>query len=170
MSGLTRCLASALIFMYVAAAPTAQAQEQSVPIKDAPAAVLRAASGRFPQATIVAVAKEMEEGKELYEVTMKQAGRNIDVTATPAGTLTLIEREIRRAELPAPVARLLATQYGGATYRRFEEVVAVQAGTETLSFYEVLLVDAKTDTLEVEIAPDGSRILKIEKKRPGDTD
>lgn len=170
MSDLTRCLASALVLLYIAAAPATQAQEQSVPIKDAPATVLRAATGRFPQAAIVAVAKELEDGKALYEVTMKLAGRNIDVTATPAGALTLIERELRRAELPAAVARLLGTKYPGATYRLFEEVVAVQAGTETLSFYEVLLVDAKTDMLEVEIAPDGSRILKVEEKRPGDPD
>lgn len=145
-----------------------RAQEQAVKIKDAPTIVLQAVSARFPDAKIHGVSKETEDGKQVYEVTLKQRGRNIDVTTTPEGTLTLIEKEIARADLPAAVASLLRAQYPRATYKLVEEVTGVSGSTESLSFYEVLLVDAKKQMLEVEIAADGSKILKVEKKKPGD--
>jgi hypothetical protein len=89
-------------------APSAtRAQEQDVQIKDAPTVVIQAVSARFPDAKIHGVSKDTEEGKRIYEVTLRQGGRNIDVTTTPEGKVTLIEMEIARSDLPAPVASLL---------------------------------------------------------------
>jgi putative PepSY-like beta-lactamase-inhibitor len=150
-------------------APPLVAQEQTVAVKDAPPAVIQTARARFPDARFVGVAKERDDdGKQVYEVTLKQAGRTIDVTTTPEGQLSLIEKEIPRSQLPASVAKLLDQHYPRATYRIVEEVTSVSGSSETISFYEVLLVDAKKQTLEVEVAPDGSKILKVEKKKPGE--
>jgi hypothetical protein len=147
-----------------------QAQEQDIKIKDAPTVVIQTVSARFPDAKIHGVSKETEDGKQVYEVTLKQRGRNIDVTTTPDGKLTLIEKEITRADLPAAVASLLRSQYPRASYKVVEEVTSVSGSTESLSFYEVLLVDTKKQTLEVEVSPDGTKILKVEKKKKGEPD
>lgn len=147
-----------------------QAQEQDVKIKDAPTVVIQTVSARFPDAKIHGVSKDIEEGKQIYEVTLKQRGRNIDVTTTPDGKMTLIETEIARSDLPAPVATLIRSQYPRATYKLVEEVTSVSGSTESLAFYEVLLVDAKKQTLEVQVSPDGKVILNVEKKKKGEVD
>jgi hypothetical protein len=152
-------------------APSAtRAQEQDVQIKDAPTVVIQAVSARFPDAKIHGVSKDTEEGKRIYEVTLRQGGRNIDVTTTPEGKVTLIEMEIARSDLPAPVASLLRSTYPRATYKLVEAVTSVSGSTESLAFYEVLLVDAKRQTLEVQVSPDGKVILNIEKKKKGEVD
>ena len=144
------------------------AQEQAVALKDAPQAVLRAVNARFPDATIAGVSRDTEDGALLYEVTLRKNGRTIDVTATPAGRVTLIEREIAAGELPAAVSALLADTYPGARSTIVEEVTRVAGAMETLAFYEVLLVDARAQRLEVQVAPDGSKILAVERKKPGE--
>ena len=147
------------------------AQEHTVAAKDAPAAVIHTARARFPDARFIGVATERDDdGKQVYEVTLKQAGRTIDVTTTPEGQLTLIEKEIARAQLPASVVKLLDNQYPRSTYRIVEEVTSVAGTAETLSFFEILLVDAKKQRFEVQVAPDGSKILKVEKKKRGEPD
>jgi len=155
--------------LFTTALSTVLAQEKPIATRDAPVAVIQNVSARFPDARIAAVSTETEDGKQMYEVTLKQKGRNIDVTATPEGQLTLIEREITRRDLPAAVATRLRTQYAGATYKMVERVTTVSGSTETLSFYEVLLVDAKRRILEIEISPEG-KVLKVEKKKKGEPD
>jgi hypothetical protein len=146
------------------------AQEQEVRIADAPTVVIQTVSARFPDAKIHGVSKDVEKGKQIYEVTLKRRGRNIDVTTTPEGKMTLIEMEIARADLPAAVASILRAQYPRATYKLVEAVTSVSGSTESLAFYEVLLVDAKKQTLEVQVSPDGKVILNVEKKKKGEVD
>ncbi len=152
------------------ACSSAQAQEKPIPTRDAPVAVIQNVSARFPEARIAGVSTETVDGKQLYEVTLKQNGRAIDVTATPDGWLTLIEKEIARRQLPRAVESLLRAQYPRATYKMIEAVTSVAGSTETLSFYEVLLIDAKKQALEVQVSPDGKAILNVEKKKKGEPD
>ncbi len=160
-----------LPWMLVCFAPAALAgQEQSVAIRDAPTAVLHNVTARFPKAKVAGVVRETEDGKQTYEVTLKQDGRNIDVSTTQSGQLVLIEREISRRELPAAVTRAIAARYPRATYRFAEAVTNVAASVETLGFYEVLIATADKQLLEVKVAADGSSILKVERKKSNDPD
>lgn len=159
----TRLMLPALLFPVLVSA-----QERSVALKDAPRVVMRNVMARFPDATVAGVSRDTEDGELLYEVTLKRNGRTIDVTTTPAGRLTLIEREIAAGDLPAPVSALLRSKYPGATYTIVEEVTRVGGTTETLAFYEVLLKDTTARAIEVQVAPDGSRILHIEPKKAGE--
>jgi len=146
----------------------ALAQEESVPVSKLPAEILSAVTARFPGMPIVGAAKETEDGKTFFEVTVKVNGKNVDVTATQAGALTLIEREISRKDLPATVTKLLDQKYPKAKWDLVEDVTTVSGSGETLSYYEVLLTDATKQKLEVQVAIDGSKILKEEKKKPGE--
>ena len=144
------------------------AQEESVPVAKLPAEIRSAVTKRFPGTPITGAAKETEDGKTFYEVTLKVNGKNVDVTAMQSGELTLIEREISRKDLPAAVTKLLDQKYPKAKWELVEDVMTVSGAGETLSYYEVLLTDATRQKLEVQVAVDGSKVLKEEKKKPGD--
>ncbi len=148
----------------------AAAQEESIPVSKLPPEIRSAVAARYPTARMTGAAKETEDGKTFFEVTIKLNGKNIDVTATQSGELTLIEREMSRKDLPAAVLKLLDEKYPKAKFHLVEDVSTVSGAGATLSYYEVQLTDANKQLLEVQVAVDGSKILKEEKKKAGDPD
>ncbi|HEY2910162.1 MAG TPA: hypothetical protein VGI99_07945, partial [Gemmataceae bacterium] len=117
-----------------------------------------------PKAEIKGASKETEDKKTVYEITFKENGKNIDVTLTPEGKITLIEKQIDRNDLPKAVAETFDKKYPGATYKMIEEVIKVANGKETREYYEALLVTAEKKTFEVEVLPDGKFKSEMEKK------
>ncbi len=141
--------------------------EAKVGLADVPTAGLAAAKAMFPKAEIVGAAKETEDGKTFFEVTFKEQGRTIDVTVGTQGNIELVEREIGEKELPAAVGKTLAAKYPKAAMKLVERVDNMKDGKLALDFYEVLLVTAGNEKLEVQIAP-GGKIKAEEKKQRGD--
>src|SRR5215218_103439 len=84
--------------------PGARAEEEKIPLKDLPKAVLDAVMGRFPGAETTGAGKETEDGKTNFEVTLKEKGKNVDVTLTAEGRIVEVEREIAAGDLPKAVA------------------------------------------------------------------
>lgn len=158
-----RQLLMAAVTLLVLDAPI-RADEESVPIDKLPKAVLEAAKKRFPKAEVKGASKETEDKKTVYEVTLKEGGKNIDVTLTSEGKITLIEKQIDRKDLPKAVAATFDKKYPNAKYRIIEEVIKVAEGKETLEYYEALLVTAGKKTFEVEVLPDGKFKSEMEKK------
>jgi hypothetical protein len=156
-------VAAVVAFAFVLSPLAAGAGE--VQSRAVPKPVMDAAKGRFKEAKYVAAAKEKNEaGEWVYEVNMSQKGMNIDMIVTPAGAITLIEKQIARKELPAALGDTLNARYPKAKYQLFEEVYTVAAdGKETLAYYEATLVDPKKQTWAVELALDG-HVLKVDNK------
>jgi hypothetical protein len=157
---MTACLAPIL------ASAAASAGESKIALGDVPKASMQAVKAMFPAAEIVGAAKETEEGKTFYEVTLKQKGRNIDVTIDSDGTIQLVEREIADNDLPKTVRQALDAKYPKATYKIVEAVDLVKDGKRTLDFFEALLLTADKKLVEVQIAPDG----KIKNEETKSTD
>jgi hypothetical protein len=134
-----------------------------VSLDKVPTAVKKAVGTRFPGALMVKASKETEVGRELYELSIKDNGRRMDVTATPDGTLTGIERIIDAQELPKAVADALNEKYPKADLKKVEEVIKVAGGKETLEVYEVLLVTADNKRYEVSFLPNGT-VKEVEDK------
>jgi hypothetical protein len=147
---------------------SARTQEQLLALARVPKPVLAAVRSRFPEGKLRGAARETEEGRMTYEVTLTERGRSIDVTVNPQGALELIERQLLATELPPPVHQTLRAKYPHSSYRIIEEVITVAQGTETLSYYELLIAKADKTRVEVQIAADG-RVLKEEPKGPNDT-
>lgn len=143
-------------------------EESKVQISDVPKAGVAAVKAMFPDAEITGAAKETEDDKTVFEITLKQKGRTIDVTVGIDGNIQVVEKEIAENDLPAPVKRALETKYPKAAYKIVEQVEAVKNGKRTLDFYEVLLVTANHEKIEVQIAPDGK--IKAEEKKQGEKD
>ncbi len=142
------------------------ADEEKFPLDKLPKAVSEAVKKRFPKGEMTEAAKESENGKTVYEVTVKDGGTKIDVTLTPDGTITMLEKEIAAKDLPKEVTEAVEKKYPKATYKLAEEVIKVEDGKEKLSYYEVVVVTADKKTLELEVTADGN--IKKEEKKDND--
>jgi hypothetical protein len=142
---------------------SARADEEKVPLDKLPKAVVEAVKKRFPEAELVSAEKETEDGKTVYEVAIKHKGQSIEVTLTPEGAITEIEKQIEAKDLPKTVSAALEKKYPKATYKMIEEVIKVKDGKEKLEYYEVLLVTAEKKKFEVSVNPEG-KIVKEEDK------
>jgi hypothetical protein len=144
---------AALALLVLAAA--ARADEEKLSPDKLPKQVLEAAKKRFPKAEVKGASKETDKDKTVYEVTLKQDGKNIDVTLTADGAITLIEQELAFADLPKPVADTFNAKYPGVKYAIIESVTKVEGGKETLEYYEAHLTTADGKAVEAEVFPDG---------------
>ena len=145
------------------AGPVTRADEEKVPLDKLPKPVLNAVKARFPRAELKGAGKETEDGKTVFEVALVNQGQKIDVTLTADGKIAEMEKEIDATKLPKAVSGALDGKYPKAMYKRVEEVIKVEGGTEKLAHYEVLLVTADKKTVEVEVGADG-KILKTTSK------
>jgi hypothetical protein len=157
-------LRTVAVVLIVLAGSGVWAGEEKLPLGKLPKAVADAVAKRFPGARTVEAAKETEGDKVEYEVTVKDGATTIDVTLTPEGTITLIEKTIPAKDLPKAVADALDAKYPKATLKIVEEVIKVADGKETLDFYEVLLVTADKKTFEVKLTA-GGKVTGTEEKK-----
>jgi hypothetical protein len=133
--------------------------------KEVPKSVQQTVLARFKGAKVVgASAEKGDDQKLVYEVNLREKGKNIDVTLAPTGEMILIEQEISFSGLPKPAADTLGKRYPGARYKIVEMIYKVEGGKETLAYYEALLMDSSKQAWAAELAGDGA-VLKIEKKK-----
>jgi uncharacterized membrane protein YkoI len=141
----------------------AEAGEEKVPLDKLPKAVKDAVLKRFPKADLKSAEKENENGKIVYEVAIVYKDQKIEVTLTPEGKITEIEKQIAAKDMPKEVTKTLEDKYPKATYKMIEEVIKVKDNKEKLEYYEVLLETADKKKFEVSVAPDG-KVVKVEDK------
>lgn len=136
-----------------------------------PKVVLDKVKARFANAEVTGAGKEKtEDGKEVYEISLEnESYNNIDVTVTPEGTIILIEQQIERKGLPAPVGKTLEAKYPKSRYRIVEEVIEVEGADEKLVYYEVLLVTPEKKMWAVQLDPEG-KIVAVEEKSEEEDD
>ena len=137
----------------------ARADEEKVPLDKLPKAVAGAVEKMFPKAKVVSASKEVEDKKTVYEVSIRDGEQNVQVTVTPEGEITEVEKEIAAKDLPKEVRATLAEKYGKVTFKKAEEVTKGKELT-----YEVLLVTKDKKTLEIKFDPKG-KVLNVEEKK-----
>jgi hypothetical protein len=143
---------------------SARADEEKVALDKLPRAVADAVKKKFAGAELTGASKETENGKTIFEVSLKHKGQKMDVTVTADGHIEVIEKEIAAKDVPAAVRAALDKKYPKATVKIIEEIIKVKDGKDTLDVYEFLIVSADKKTVEVSIAPDG-KITKEEEKK-----
>ena len=141
-----------------------RADEEKIAPDKLPKPILEAVKKRFPKAEITGAAKETEDGKTEYEVSLKDGDTKYDVMFSADGAMTLIEKQIPAKDLPKAVTDALEAKYPKATFKVTEEMIKVTDGKEGLAYYEVLLETADKKSVEVEVGPDG-KIIKTEDKK-----
>lgn len=138
----------------------ARADEEKIPLKDVPKAVLDAVKARYPGAELKGAEKEVEDGKTTYEIALTDKGKSIDVSLTAEGKVTAIETVVAIADLPKAVTEAVQAKYPKGTLRKAEEIVEFQGDKETRS-YEVIVATEGGKSVEVKLTPDG-KVLEVE--------
>jgi uncharacterized membrane protein YkoI len=133
-------------------AAASRADEEKVPLDKVPAPVLKAFKAKFPEATIKAAIKEVEDGKTVYEIESTSKGLAIDAVLKPDGEFVNYEKEIKSADLPAKVASAVKAKHPKGKVKKVEEVTEGDK-----SFYEVLVEEGDKST-EVSVGKDGKII------------
>ena len=111
-------------------APVA-AWEKKIQMQNLPPAVQKAVQEHSQAATIRGLAKEVENGKTLYEAELLIEGRTRDITFDSEGTVVSLEQEVPIESLPAPARDAIRKAAGTRKVLMLESVTAGGA-----TFYE----------------------------------
>jgi uncharacterized membrane protein YkoI len=114
---------------------------------DLPAAVKTAIESLYPQA-VIEEAEAEEEGLKVYEVELKQKGKEFEVTIGPNGTIVEVESKLTMEDLPAAVAEAIAKAAAGASVKQVEQEV-------TYAVVKLIKLDKPMTTYEAELIKDG---------------
>lgn len=134
-----------------AVAPTF-VDEKEIPIDQVLAAVMKAVKARFPKAEVKGAAtEEDEDGETIYEVSLVENGKKIDVSSEPEGKIVSIEKEVDPKDLPAKVAATIQAKFPGAVIELAEEVIDVEENETTYD----LRLKLKGKEIEATVEPDG---------------
>src|SRR5258708_7808239 len=101
---------------------TAPAKEEEIPLDKLPKVVVDAVKAKFLGAELVKAEKETEDDKTFYEVELKHKKQTYEVSLTPEGKITEIEREIAVKDLPKAVTEALAKKYPHSKLEEAEEL------------------------------------------------
>lgn len=142
-----------------------ESKEESVALDKVPKAIIDAVKAKFPKAELVSGGtEEGDDGKTVYEISIKDQGTNIDVTLTTDAKIIEVEKEIAADKINKEVKKTLDTEYPKATIKKAEEITK----GDTVAF-EFLLETADKKVVEVKIDPKG-KILETEQKDSADDD
>jgi hypothetical protein len=107
---------------FATAAP-AFASEKTIKQADVPHPVIAVVEAEYPNAKFTHFAKEVEDGKTLYEVVLNVGTAHTEVSVSPEGKIVSEETTITVHDLPAAVQNsLAASKYSKATVLRVERV------------------------------------------------
>ncbi|AMV39731.1 PepSY-like domain-containing protein [Planctomyces sp. SH-PL62] len=123
---------------------------------DAPKAVVDAVKAKFPKAEIKHVDKEEEDGEVVYELRLQNGADRVEVEVREDGRILQIETEVKPADLPRPVADLVAAKHPGKPVKKAEKVVKFEKGAEVVTYEVVVEADGKK--IEIEATPAGKLV------------
>src|SRR4029077_1844687 len=122
--------------------------EAEIPLDQVPKAIKDATEAKFPGAKWRGAAKETEDGKTVYEMSITHKEHKMDLSFKPDGTLLLVETEVSEAELPAAVVQAVKGKYPHA---KIDLVESVKKGPELkkeADYYEFHLTTADKKSIE----------------------
>ncbi len=137
---------------------TAAADEDIKP-SDLPKAIKDALRARFPKAKITSAEKGTEEGKPIFEVSIKNQQRNIDVTLSPRGEILSFEKTLLPSDRPKRMMETLNAKYPHASIKIIEEVWEHDKRTG----YEGSIITEGKKTVEVAFDANG-KLVESDKK------
>jgi hypothetical protein len=136
----------------------ARADEEKIALDKLPKAVTDAIKKAYPDGELKKAEKEKADGKETYEVVVKNKDETLEIILTPEGKILAVEKEIAIKDLPKAVTEAIEAKYPKSTLKKAEEVTKDKKVT-----YEVVIETADKKKLEVELDPKG-KFVEEEKK------
>jgi len=136
------------------AAATEQAGDEDINPADLPKAVTEAIKKRFPNAEIKSAEKGEEDGKPIFEASIKSDRHDIDVTLSPNGEILSFEKAVKEKDLPKAVSESLSEKYPHATIKLVEEVWE----HDKLTGYEATIVTSDKKKIAITFDPAGKLV------------
>jgi uncharacterized membrane protein YkoI len=140
-------------------AAAARADEEKIALDKLPKAVTDAIKKAYPDAEMKSAEKEKENGKEVFEVVLKNKDQTLEVTLTPEGKILSVEKEIPVKDLPKAVTDSVVAKYPKSTIKKAEEETKDEKVT-----YEVLIETADKKKIEVVLDPKGKILEEVKKE------
>src|SRR5438105_3069873 len=131
---LLACVGTGLLVL----ATLGQAGEGKLTLDKVPQPVRDAVKAKYPKAEVLYATKEVADGKTSYEVYMKNKGKGLDVTFSPAGAVEVVEQEIDAKQLPKKVRAALDQKYPQVTFTKVERISKAKGGKLAVDVYEIL--------------------------------
>lgn len=123
----------------------AQSQSQTIPVAEAPKAVIDAVKAKFPDAEIQKAKKKVENGKTFFGIGLTSKGTERSLTLTEKGKIVEAKSVVAASALPAKVAEAVYAAYPNSTTKKAQKVTAYK---EEKSFkVEVVTSDKQTKTI-----------------------
>jgi hypothetical protein len=155
------------VTMMLALASTTWAAETEIEKDAVPKPVLSAVAAKYAGLPMKEFAKETEDGKDYFEVSLNDKGKNIDVSVLADGTIIKEEREIVDGDVPEAVRKgLAASSYGKAKVLMRERIEDLSAKTVAYEFH----VEQGGGKHEVEFDASGKMLKEEHKGKDGDKD
>lgn len=131
--------------------------DEKIKVDDLPKVVLSAVKAKFPEAKLTGAEKEEEDGKEVFEVSLKDGGVEIDVAVSAKGKILEIEKTVDVEKLPKAVAEAIKAKHPKAKIRKAEMVVVFEDGDEDEEekYFEVELATEGKKGVELKLSPKG---------------
>ena len=140
-------------------AATARADEEKIELDKLPKAVTDAIKKAYPDGELKSAEKEKADGKETYEVVVKNKAETLEIVLTAEGQILAVEKEIAVKSLPKAVTEAIEAKYPKSSLKKAEEVTKDRNVT-----YEVVIETAEKKTFEVELDPKGKFVEKEKKE------
>ena len=98
------------------------AHEEEIKVDQLPALVRDAAKTSYPEGKITKASKERDEGRDVFELKIKNKDESLEATYTGTGDLVAIEKVIALQSLPEAVKVGLEKRYPGSTLIKAEQI------------------------------------------------
>jgi len=135
--------------------------DEKVPLDKLPGVIKEAVQKRFPDAKLVGAEKETEDGKTVFDVSIKNGEQKYSVDVTPEGKIVGYEKAIDAKDMPKAVSHAFNAKYPNATVKAVEELYKVNGSEEKMDGYEIAFTTADNKKMEVVISAEG-KITKTE--------
>jgi hypothetical protein len=137
-----------------AKAEQATAGEERIKPQELPKEVVAGLKQKFPKAEITGAEQGKEDGKQIFEISIKAENYSADVTLDPNGKILGVEKALSDSARPKALMKALEAKYPHATVKLIEEVW----DEDKMTGYEATIVTADKKHLELDFDPQGKLI------------
>jgi hypothetical protein len=133
------------------------AQEKHLKKSDLPAAVQKVADQQSQGATVRGYARETEDGKLQYEVSLTVDGHTKDIAIAPDGTINEIEEQVFLDNLPSSIRDALQKK---AAPGRIVKVESLTKRDQLVAYEAQIITGSKKS--EIQVRADGGKLTHPE--------
>lgn len=161
-----KCMLAAAVVGGTWAAAAGGWAADKIELTKVPEKIMTAVKARFAEPELVSVEKETEDGAVMFDVELKDKGRNYEMDIKEDGTIVEIEKQVDAKDFPEAGVKAIEAKYPKATLKEFMEVNKVQGKTETPDHYEVVIETVDKKSREVVVSLDGKTVSEEPSEEP----